>query len=192
MKLCFATNNQHKLTEIRQLLGDLYEIVSLDDIGCREELREDFETLEENSRQKAKYVIDNYGADCFADDSGLEVDALGGRPGVYSARFAGPQRNSLDNISKLLAELANHKNTSARFRAIITLITKAGEIQFEGIVEGRIIDELRGEGGFGYDPVFVPEGYTQTFAEMDDAEKNRISHRGRAVQKLIAYLQSNK
>ena len=191
-RLCFATNNANKLSEIRQILGVKFDLVGLEAIGCTEELPETQETLEGNSRQKARYVLDNYQVECFADDTGLEVESLDGDPGVYSARYAGPDRNNEANIELLLNNLSDKSNRSAQFRTVITLVTKHSEYQFEGIVKGRIIDEKRGEEGFGYDPVFVPDGYSSTFAEMSGQEKNKISHRGRAVRKLIDFLLTNK
>ena len=188
MKICFATNNDHKLQEVRQLLPTNFQLVSLAEIGCHEDLREDQNTLEGNSLQKAKYVFDNYGVSCFADDTGLEVEALDGAPGVYSARYAGEQRNSTDNIQLLLKNLEGKKNRKARFRTVFTLVTPNITKQFEGIVEGEILSSTRGDGGFGYDPVFLPKGMTQTMAELSMEAKNEISHRGRATRKLVAYL----
>jgi XTP/dITP diphosphohydrolase len=188
MRLCFATNNEHKLSEVRQMLGQSFELLSLKEISCHQELSEDFATLEENSLQKAQYVFDKYKIGCFADDTGLEVEALDGAPGVYSARYAGPQRSSQDNIQKLLGELKTHPNRRAQFRTVITLIGPHERKQFEGIVTGKIIDEIRGEEGFGYDPVFVPEGHHFTLAEMPPYEKNLVSHRANAIKKLVAYL----
>ena len=187
-KLCFATNNAHKLEEIQAILGDSFELLSLNDINCKEELPETGNTLEANSLQKAKYLYDNYQVDCFADDTGLEVQALGGEPGVYSARYAGGQRSHADNINLLLKNLVGITNRSARFRTVITLIQNGKVTQFEGIVNGKIIDELKGTQGFGYDPIFIPEGYDRTFAEMDLIEKGVISHRGRAFQQLVEFL----
>jgi XTP/dITP diphosphohydrolase len=187
-KLCFATNNAHKLEEIQAILGDSFELLSLNDIHCKEELPETGNTLEANSLQKAKYMYDNYQVDCFADDTGLEVHALGGEPGVYSARYAGLQRSHRDNINLLLKNLVNKPDRSARFRTVITLIQSGNVTQFEGIVNGKIIEDLRGTEGFGYDPIFIPDGYDRTFAEMSLAEKGEISHRGRAFQKLIDFL----
>ncbi|WPP48394.1 non-canonical purine NTP diphosphatase [Catalinimonas niigatensis] len=188
MKICFATNNPNKLKEIRQLLGDQFDIQSLEDIGCREELPENQQTLESNSEEKARYVYDHYQVDCFADDTGLEVSALDGAPGVYSARYAGPQRKSEDNIQRLLEALKGKEDRTAQFRTLITLILSGQVHQFEGIVKGKIITDQVGTAGFGYDPVFKPEGHAQTFAEMDMETKNKISHRGRAVQKLVEFL----
>jgi len=187
-KLCFATNNRHKVAEVSQMLEGKYELLTLQDIGCHEELAEDQETLEGNSRQKAAYVWQQYQVSCFADDTGLEVEALGGAPGVYSARYAGPQRSDSDNIQHLLHSLAPHQNRKARFRTCITLMLEGQEHQFEGTVEGTISPEWQGNKGFGYDPVFVPDGHTRTFAEMRPEEKNAISHRGRAVRQLVAFL----
>ncbi len=187
-KLCFATNNAHKVAEIQAILGNSFELLSLKDIHCKEELPETGNTLEANSLQKAKYLYDNYHVDCFADDTGLEVHALGGEPGVYSARYAGEQRSHADNINLLLKNLVNKSDRSARFRTVITLIQDGNITQFEGIVNGKIIEDLRGTEGFGYDPVFIPEGFNRTFAEMTLIEKGEISHRGRAFQKLVDFL----
>lgn len=187
-RLTFATNNRHKIEEIHAALGSDFELLSLEDIGCHEELAEDQDTLEGNSSQKASYVFDNYSEDCFADDTGLEIAALNGAPGVYSARYAGAQRSSEDNIDLVLKNLEGVTNRSAQFRTVITLITKAGTHQFEGIVKGQILTARQGKGGFGYDPVFLPDGFSKTLAEMTIEEKNKISHRGRAVQKLIEFL----
>lgn len=188
MKLVFATNNEHKLIEIREMLGDRFELVSLSDIGCDEDIPETRATLEGNASQKAHYIFEKYGLNCFADDTGLEVEALGMAPGVYSARYAGPQRNSSDNIKRLLSDLDKINNRKARFRTVISLLINGNETLFEGIVDGEILRETRGEMGFGYDPVFQPEGYSVSFAEMALADKNEISHRGRAFTKLINFL----
>jgi XTP/dITP diphosphohydrolase len=187
--LCFATNNAHKIEEIQAILGEKFTILTLQEIGCEEDLAETQTTLEGNSLQKADYIWQKYGINCFADDSGLEVDALGGEPGVYSARYAGEQRNHSDNMEKLLQNLSKFEDKKAQFRAVITLILNGEIQQFEGIVRGKIIVEKRGTKGFGYDPIFVPNGYDTTFAEMDLAEKNPISHRGLAVQKLVSFLE---
>ena len=190
MDLCFATNNNHKLQEIRALLGKNFRILNLQDIDCREELPENQDTLEGNSQEKAEYVLDHFGVICFADDTGLEVEWLGGAPGVRSARYAGEQRSSEDNISLLLEKLEGMDNRSARFRTVITL-AGIGEVkQFEGVVEGKIIDRKKGNDGFGYDPVFLPESKNVTFGQMTLEEKNEISHRATAFRKLIQYLQS--
>lgn len=187
-KLVFATNNAHKLEEIRAILGDEIEILSLKDIHCDADIPETADTLEGNAALKAEYVYRNYGMDCFTDDTGLEVEALGGAPGVYSARYAGSSHDSEANMKKLLAELNGVTNRKAQFRTAICLIEKGEKHLFEGIVKGAIIEARRGNSGFGYDPVFVPEGYAETFAEMGNDEKNKISHRARAVQQLCAYL----
>ncbi|SMB96722.1 dITPase [Hymenobacter roseosalivarius DSM 11622] len=189
MRICFATNNEHKLTEVRALLPSTIELVSLQDIGCHEELPETQDTLSGNARQKAEYVWEHYHTSCFADDTGLEVDALDGAPGVYSARYAGPQRAAADNMAKLLQNLPPSTDRSARFRTVIALVLPDGEWQeFNGVVQGRIIEEVRGQAGFGYDPIFEPAGHHQTFAEMTPEQKNSLSHRGRAVAQLVAFL----
>jgi XTP/dITP diphosphohydrolase len=188
MELVFATNNLHKLNEIRLILGDRFIIKSLEDIGCRDEIPENQATLEGNATQKAFYLYNRYRLDCFADDTGLEVEALNGEPGVYSARYAGIEKDSEANIRKLLERMAEINNRRARFRTMISLVVKGEEKLFEGVTEGVIIRQKRGAGGFGYDPVFVPDGSDLTFAEMDLSEKNRISHRGRAVRMLAEYL----
>lgn len=190
-QLAAATNNQHKLSEIRLLIEPDFRILSLDDIGCTEELPETKDTLEGNSLQKAAYVFDRYHLRCFADDTGLEVETLNGAPGVYSARYAGAQRNSEDNIDLLLKKLSGKKNRKARFRTVITLIGPDEHQVFEGVVSGTILEKRSGTAGFGYDPVFQPEGFTRTMAEMSMDEKNRISHRGLAVNKLVTYLKQN-
>lgn len=187
-KLVFATNNQHKLDEVRNITNKLPEIVSLSDIKCFDEIPETAETLEGNALQKARYIKEKFGFDCFADDTGLEVEALNNAPGVYSARYAGPEHNSVANVAKLLHELNGIANRKARFRTVIALLIGDKEYLFDGIVEGKIIDERRGNTGFGYDPVFVPDGYTETFAELGSEIKNAISHRAKAVQKLHTFL----
>lgn len=188
-KLVFATNNAHKLDEIRAILGDKVEVLSLKDIHCEADIPETADTLEGNAALKAEYIYKNYGLDCFADDTGLEVEALEGAPGVYSARYAGGEgHDSEANMKKLLAELEGKSNRKAQFRTAICLIEGGTEYLFEGVVKGEIIEKKRGCSGFGYDPVFVPEGYTETFAEMGSEEKNKISHRARATQKLCDYL----
>ena len=206
MRIVFATNNQHKLDEVRHILGDKVEVLSLKDIGCDVDIPETGTTLEENALQKAQYIYDHYHLSCFADDTGLEVDALGGEPGIYSARYAaldGDDSISHDseaNMTKLLRKLEGVENRKARFRTVIALITTkdnspsligregVGLLLFEGIVNGSIIRERRGGEGFGYDPIFQPEGYDQTFAELGSEIKNHISHRARAVEKLAHYL----
>lgn len=194
MRLCFASNNAHKLDEIRPLLPAGTELLSLADIGCYEELPETQDTLAGNARQKAQYVWEHYGVSCFADDTGLEVTALNGEPGVYSARYAGPQRLAADNIAKLLQELQPHADRSAQFRTVVALVDPTGKVhEFAGVVEGFITETPSGVGGFGYDPVFQPqEGDGRTFAEMSTAEKNKISHRARAVAGLVAFLAESK
>lgn len=198
MRIVFATNNAHKLSEIRQILGNDIEILSLADIGCYEDIPETADTLEGNALQKAQYVYDHYHLSCFADDTGLEVDALGGEPGIYSARYAGDGHDSEANMQKLLQKLGENNNRKARFRTVIALIEKGEDDKvtepaektsfFEGIVEGQIIREKRGQEGFGYDPIFQPDGYDETFAQLGLEIKNRISHRARAVEKLAKYL----
>ena len=198
MKIVFATNNQHKLSEIRQILGSSIEVLSLNDIGCNVDIPETGTTLEENALQKAQYVYDHYHIDCFADDTGLEVEALGGAPGVYSARYAAVgcaatpsqpiDHDSEANMTRLLKELGENNNRHARFRTVIALIQQGTVHEFEGIVTGEIIRERRGGEGFGYDPIFQPDGYDQTFAELGVEVKNQISHRARATQKLADYL----
>ena len=187
-KLVFATNNLHKLTEVKDIVSSDINIISLADIHCMEDIPETAGTLEGNALLKAHYVKSHYGVDCFADDTGLEVEALGGAPGVYSARYAGPAHNSGDNIRKLLQALAGQSNRKARFRTVIALIINDTEYLFEGIIDGQITDSPRGANGFGYDPVFVPDGYTETFAELSETAKNTISHRARAVQQLAVFL----
>lgn len=188
-KLVFATNNAHKLEEIRAILGNKVEILSLKDIHCEADIPETADTLEGNAKLKAEYIHAHYGLDCFADDTGLEVEALGGAPGVYSARYAGGDgHDSEANMKKLLAELDGKANRKAQFRTVICLMEGEEIHLFEGIVKGEIIREKRGASGFGYDPVFVPEGHTETFAEMGAEEKNKISHRARAVQRLCDFL----
>ena len=188
MKIVFATNNAHKLEEIRHILGPSVDVLSLNDIGCHDDIPETGTTLEANALQKARYIRDKYGYDCFADDTGLEVEALNGEPGIYSARYAGEGHDSEANMQKLLSKLQDVDNRKARFRTVIALLQKGEERFFEGIVNGKILEEEHGEGGFGYDPIFQPEGYEQTFAEMTAEEKNSVSHRGRAVAKLADYL----
>jgi XTP/dITP diphosphohydrolase len=187
-KLVFATNNHHKLNEISHIEGLNVEIVCLKDIGFNEDIPEDFDTLEENALQKARYVHEKTGLDCFADDTGLEIDALDGRPGVFSARYAGEPANSEENIKKVLFELSGKTSRAARFRTVIALIIDGQELIFEGLVEGELLTEKHGADGFGYDPIFMPTGYSESFAEMDLVMKNKISHRARAMRQLINYL----
>lgn len=188
-KIVFATNNKHKLEEIREILGENFEIVSLKDIGCDVDIPETGKTLEDNALQKAEYVKQHYGLDCFADDTGLEVEALNGAPGIHSARYAeGTDHDSNANMDKLLKELGNNNNRKARFRTVIALLLNGETHLFEGIVNGKIIYEKHGTEGFGYDPIFVPDGYEQSFAELGMEIKNQISHRARAVKKLADFL----
>ena len=189
-KLVVATNNAHKLEEIAAILGDEMELLSLKDIQCFDDIPETADTLEGNARQKAQYIYTNYGMDCFADDTGLEVEALNGAPGVYSARYAGDGHDSEANMQKLLKELEGKENRKAQFRTAICLIMNGEEHLFEGIVKGEIIGEKRGGAGFGYDPIFVPEGHELTFAELGNDIKNTISHRARAVEKLCLFLKN--
>lgn len=188
MRLVFATNNKHKLEEVRSILGDRVEVLSLNDINCHDDIPETAETLQGNALIKARYIYNKYGIDCFADDTGLEVDALNGEPGVYSARYAGEQHCSEDNMNKLLQNLTGKTNRNAQFRTVIALIINGEETLFDGIVKGTISKEKTGDSGFGYDPIFVPEGHTESFAQMDSKQKNKISHRYRAVVKLCDYL----
>ncbi len=190
MKIIFATNNTHKLSEVQAVLGDRFRLLTPRDCAITEELPETQETLEGNARQKARYLYNHTGHDCFADDTGLEVEALGGAPGVHSARYATDGHDFAANNRLLLRNLEGKTDRRARFRTVICLILGGEEHLFEGIVEGRIIDQERGTAGFGYDPLFIPEGCDRTFAEMDAATKNALSHRGRAVRKLADYLHS--
>ena len=188
MKLVFATNNKHKLEEVRSMLSARFKLVGLEEIGCREEIEETETTLEGNAKIKSDFISQRYHLDCFADDTGLEVEALNGAPGVYSARYAGEDASFQDNIDKLLSELYGETNRKARFRTVISLKLDGRQHFFEGICEGEITEEPSGNKGFGYDPVFRPIGSKLTFAEMDMDQKSRISHRGLAVQKLVRFL----
>jgi XTP/dITP diphosphohydrolase len=190
ISICFATNNKNKIAEVRSKVGNEITILSLEDIGCFEELPETSPTLEGNSAQKARFVADKYKVNCFADDTGLEVAILNGEPGVYSARYAGLACNPEDNMNKLLLEMAGQNNRSAQFKTCITLIIDGKETIFNGAVKGTILTERHGKEGFGYDPIFQPEGYQVSFAEMPLSEKNTISHRALAVEKLIDYLKT--
>ncbi|MDQ1771712.1 non-canonical purine NTP diphosphatase [Labilibaculum sp. A4] len=192
MKLVFATNNLNKLKELQNLLGEEIELLSLADINCNDEIPEDHETLEENASQKARYIFNKFNVNCFADDTGLEIESLDNEPGVYSARYAGEERDAKSNMKKVLENLKGVENRKSRFRTVISLLIDGNEIQFEGIVEGNILEKERGIDGFGYDPIFEPIGYDISFAEMDMTEKNKISHRGLAVRKLVDYLLSHK
>ncbi|MCD8179539.1 MAG: non-canonical purine NTP diphosphatase [Tannerellaceae bacterium] len=188
MKIVFATNNKHKLEEVKSILSSELEIVSLSEINCFADIPETADTLEGNALQKAYYIKEHFNMDCFADDTGLEVEALNNAPGVYSARYAGEAHNAEANMQKLLKELEGTENRKARFRTVIALLLDRKEYIFEGIVNGKIIEEKRGNEGFGYDPVFVPDGYNQTFAELGMDIKNNISHRAQAVKKLADFL----
>lgn len=187
-KFVFATNNAHKLEEVTAMLGNKIELLSMKDIGCNDDIPETADTLEGNALLKARHIFEKYHVDCFADDTGLEVEALNGAPGVYSARYAGDAHDSEANIQKLLKEMEGVENRKARFRTVFALIINGKEYLFEGIVKGEIIKNRKGTSGFGYDPVFVPEGHTQTFAEMGNELKNKISHRAMATQKLCRFL----
>lgn len=187
-KIVFATNNQHKLDEVKKITEGLTEIVSLSEINCFDDIPETADTLEGNALQKARYVKEKFGFDCFADDTGLEVEALDNAPGVYSARYAGPDHNSESNMKLLLKNMEGVTNRNARFRTVIALLMDGKEYLFDGIVEGVIIHEKRGNSGFGYDPVFVPNGYNETFAQLGSDIKNNISHRAKAVLKLHDFL----
>ena len=190
MRLVFATNNKHKLEEMRAILGGKVELLSLADIDCHDDIPETADTLEGNALIKARYIYDKYGCSCFADDTGLEVDALGGEPGVYSARYAGENNDSEANMRKLLQNLTGKSERSAQFRTVIALIIEGEEFLFDGIVRGRISEERMGSAGFGYDPIFVPDGYEESFAQMTAEQKNAISHRSRAASALNDYLET--
>src|ERR1035437_2720379 len=190
MELVFATNNKHKLEELAHLAGEKFKLLSLHEINCFDDIAETADTLEGNAAIKARYIWEKFGKNCFADDTGLEVEALDGRPGVYSARYAGEDQNSAANLARLLVELEGKENRKARFRTVICLIIEGKEFFFEGIVNGHITIDHRGAEGFGYDPVFQPEGIAQTFAEMDMEAKSKISHRGIATERLISFLKS--
>lgn len=189
-ELVFATNNPHKLSEVQHLLGNSFHLLSLNDINFKDEIPEDYDTLEENALQKAQHIYAITKQNCFADDTGLEVEALNGKPGVYSARYAGESKDSKANVQKLLMELKGVENRKARFRTVVALIIDGEEHLFEGIVDGRIIESERGVDGFGYDPVFLPDGYSSTFAEMNLSQKNTISHRARVIESLVNFLRS--
>lgn len=191
MKLVFATNNKHKLQEVRDIIGDRVEVLSLNDIDCHDDIPETADTLQGNALIKARYIFEKYGFNCFADDTGLEVEALNGAPGVYSARYAGEECNSEANMLKLLQNLTCENNRNAQFRTVIALIINGEEKLFNGIVKGTITNEKMGNSGFGYDPIFIPEGYTESFAQMSGEMKNSISHRYRATKQLSDYLKEN-
>lgn len=188
MKLVFATNNRHKLEEVRAIVGDRVEVLSLNDIDCHDDIPETADTLQGNALIKARYIYDKFGVDCFADDTGLEVDALGGEPGVYSARYAGEECCSEANMQKLLHNLTGKIDRNAQFRTVIALIINGEEKLFNGIVKGTIAEEKMGDSGFGYDPIFIPEGFSESFAQMSSDQKNSISHRYRATKQLSDYL----
>lgn len=188
MQLVFASNNPNKIKEIQLLLPDTIQILRLEDIGCLEEIPETAPTIEGNAIQKANYITEKYGYSCFADDTGLEVETLHNEPGVYSARYAGEQKNANDNMAKLLHNLSAKTNRKAQFKTVICLNLNGNQYLFEGIIKGEIIHEKRGSAGFGYDPIFIPNGYSNTFAEMSMSEKSKISHRGLAVEKLVTFL----
>ncbi|MCJ8211411.1 non-canonical purine NTP diphosphatase [Mucilaginibacter sp. RS28] len=189
-ELVFATNNKHKVDEVAAKVGGSFKLLTLADIGCTEDIAETGLTFHENASIKSRYIFDHYHLNCFGDDSGLEIDALNGEPGVYSARYAGTHGNHEANMDKVLAKLQDESNRSARFKTVISLLWNGEEHFFEGIVEGSIRTERAGNGGFGYDPIFQPEGYAITFAEMTMEEKNSISHRARAMEKLLAFLKA--
>jgi len=191
MELVFATNNQHKIEEIQSLLGNDFVVKGLKDIGCDVDIPETANTFEGNALQKAQFVYEHYKVPCFSDDTGLEIEALNGEPGVYSARYAGEEKNSEKNMQKVLEKLQGVTNRQAQFRTVIAYVDGKNNYFFEGIVRGTILDHKRGDKGFGYDPIFVPEGRTETFAELDMAVKNSMSHRGRAMEKFIAFFNQN-
>ncbi|MBE8723795.1 non-canonical purine NTP diphosphatase [Flavobacterium hungaricum] len=192
MELVFASNNKNKITEIQSMLPESIKILSLEDIGCHEDIPETADTIEGNAILKADYVTQKYGFDCFADDTGLEINALNGEPGVYSARYAGEQKNAEDNINKVLDALKNEQDRSAQFKTVITLNLKGKQFLFTGIIKGSITTTKMGTNGFGYDPVFQPENYSETFAQLPLETKNKIGHRGKAVQQLIDFLNTTK
>ena len=191
MELVFATNNQHKIEEIQSLLGNDFVVKGLKDIGCDVDIPETANTFEGNALQKAQFVYEHYKVPCFSDDTGLEIEALNGEPGVYSARYAGEEKNSEKNMQKVLEKLQGVTNRQAQFRTVIAYVDGKNNYFFEGVVRGTILDHKRGDKGFGYDPIFVPEGRTETFAELDMAVKNSMSHRGRAMEKFIAFFNQN-
>ncbi len=191
MELVFATNNLNKLVELQKIISDSIILKSLSDIDCNEEIPETGDTLESNASQKSTYIYSKYKINCFSDDTGLEIEALNGAPGVYSARYSGEDKDAKKNMDKVLQELKGIQNRRARFRTVISLIIDGKEYQFEGIVNGQITEFESGREGFGYDPIFMPDGYTKTFAELPLSEKNKISHRGNAVKKLVEFLNSN-
>ena len=187
-QLVFATNNAHKLDEVRAMLEPDYKIISLSDLNCFDDIPETADTLEGNALLKAEYIYNKFGVDCFADDTGLEIDALNGEPGVYSARYAGETHNAQDNMQKVLSKMGNTANRAAHFRTVIALILKGETYYFDGRVDGDIATSQQGNAGFGYDPIFIPSGYNVSFAQLTADEKNSISHRGRAVKQLVSFL----
>ena len=187
-EIVFATNNEHKIKELQQIVGSDIKLLSLKDIGCNVDIPETKDTLEGNARDKSLYVYNNYKYNCFSDDTGLEIEALNNEPGVYSARYAGDEKNSEANMLKVLEKLNSFENKKARFRTIVSLIINGKEHQFEGIVNGKITENAKGTKGFGYDPIFIPDSYSETFAELPSEIKNTISHRALAVKKLVAFL----
>lgn len=191
MKIVFATNNTNKIYEIQSMLPESIEIISLESIGCNEDIPETADTIEGNAIMKANYVTEKYGYDCFADDTGLEVEILNGEPGVYSARYAGEQKSAEDNMDKLLVKLEKSSNRNAQFKTVITLNLKGEQYLFTGIAKGAITLDKNGNQGFGYDPIFRPDGYQETFAQLSLETKNTISHRGKATRELIAFLNQN-
>ncbi|MBD79941.1 MAG: non-canonical purine NTP pyrophosphatase [Crocinitomicaceae bacterium] len=190
-QIVFATNNQHKLEEVQSLLSEQFQIISLNELGFKEEIPETQKTIEGNASQKSHYIYERYNMPVFADDTGLEIDALNGEPGVYSARYAGSNCSFQDNCNKVLNNLKGEQNRNSRFKTVISLIIDGNEHQFEGLVNGKILEEGRGEDGFGYDSIFLPDGYEKCFAEMSLEEKNQISHRGLAVRKLVKFLSTD-
>ncbi|WP_395076699.1 non-canonical purine NTP diphosphatase [Flavobacterium sp.] len=190
MKIIFATNNHNKIIEIQSMLPKSIEIMSLESISCLEDIPETADTIEGNAIQKANYVLEKYGYDCFADDTGLEVQILNGEPGVYSARYAGEQRNADDNMDKLLSELSNKSNRKAQFKTVICLNLNGTQHLFTGIAQGKITKEKIGNGGFGYDPIFIPDGFSESFAQLSLETKNEISHRGKATKLLLDFLEN--
>jgi XTP/dITP diphosphohydrolase len=187
IKICFATRNTHKLEEVQAVLPDFIRLVSLDDIGCHQELPENQRTIEGNALEKARFVFDAFGVDCFADDTGLEIDALGGEPGVDTAHYAGPERSAEKNMALVLEKLQGSENRKARFKTVFALFWQGEMYSFEGLVDGSIAEQPSGNQGFGYDPIFIPEGFSQTFAELGPDIKNKLSHRARATQALVRF-----